>query len=217
MSSTSAELSDLRLVCFDLGGVVVRIRRNWSECCRAVGLEIREDALLKAAEEDFLGLNQAYQRGEMPVEVYAQRVSDLVDGIYGVDEVLRMHRAILDGQYEGMGDLVDRIHGAGLETAILSNTCGAHWPYLLEYPAVAKIPVRVASHLIGVAKPDPQAYGAVERATGQRGPSIIFFDDTLANVEAAREYGWRSEVIDYTQPTAPQVEARLCAGGIDLP
>ncbi len=35
----------IRLVCFDLGGVVIRICRTWAEGCAAAGLEVRDPLL----------------------------------------------------------------------------------------------------------------------------------------------------------------------------
>ncbi|MDN5780395.1 MAG: HAD hydrolase-like protein [Humibacillus sp.] len=52
----------------------------------------------------------------------------------------------------------------------------------------------------GVAKPDPEAYGAAHRAIEQdleqalAGPEIWFTDDRAENVVAARDFGWHAEL-----------------------
>src|SRR5438876_7603568 len=34
----------IRIVCFDVGGVLVRLRKSWTDVCRAAGFEIRGEA-----------------------------------------------------------------------------------------------------------------------------------------------------------------------------
>lgn len=43
---------------------------------------------------------------------------------------------------------------------------------------------------LGVAKPAPAFYSRVEAALGVSGDSILFFDDSAANVAAANAAGW---------------------------
>jgi HAD superfamily hydrolase (TIGR01509 family) len=43
-------------------------------------------------------------------------------------------------------------------------------------------------------KPNREIYDLTEKRMGIDCKDLIFLDDTLANVEAARSYGWQSEV-----------------------
>jgi HAD superfamily hydrolase (TIGR01509 family) len=43
-------------------------------------------------------------------------------------------------------------------------------------------------------KPEREIYNVAQRRMGIDAGNLIFLDDTLANVEAARSYGWQSEV-----------------------
>ncbi len=49
------------------------------------------------------------------------------------------------------------------------------------------------SGAIGAKKPNPAFFAHVTRVLGQTGPEILFWDDTLSNVEAARSHGWYAE------------------------
>ncbi len=49
------------------------------------------------------------------------------------------------------------------------------------------------SATIGYRKPDLRFYASVTQAIGLPRESILFWDDEQANVDAAREYGWRAE------------------------
>lgn len=48
------------------------------------------------------------------------------------------------------------------------------------------------SAALGVAKPDLRFFRAVEDRTGFSGPDILFIDDSVANVDAAKAAGWRA-------------------------
>lgn len=46
---------------------------------------------------------------------------------------------------------------------------------------------------LGCLKPDPLYYQKIEAALGLRGGSILFWDDSLENVQVARSLGWQAE------------------------
>ena len=47
------------------------------------------------------------------------------------------------------------------------------------------------SAALGVAKPDPRFFRAVEKRTGFSGSDILFIDDSVTNIDAAKAAGWR--------------------------
>ena len=50
------------------------------------------------------------------------------------------------------------------------------------------------SYDLGLRKPDPSIYQAVDRHLGLKDPSQVFFlDDNAANVEAALQHGWKAK------------------------
>lgn len=74
--------------------------------------------------------------------------------------------------------------------ACLSNCSATHWekfgPFLGEFD------VALSSHLLGAIKPDEEAFLRAFSRCGVEPGAVRFFDDTLANVEAARRLGARS-------------------------
>ncbi len=210
-----SNLQTIRLVCFDLGGVLIRICRSWKEACLAAGLDVRGpwqhgDASTDVQRE--LGLR--FGTGKIDCGEWAARLSATLDHIYSREEIIAIHDAFLIEEYEGVCDVVDRIVGKGLQTASLSNTNEKHWSMLTEYPVMAKLHHPKASHTLGFYKPDPAIYREFERQTGHAGGEIIFFDDLPENVEAARKIGWYVELIDPHSPTDRQIEATLKRYGV---
>jgi 2-haloacid dehalogenase len=46
---------------------------------------------------------------------------------------------------------------------------------------------------MGLRKPDPAIYAAVDRELGITSPSdVLFVDDNAANIASAEAYGWRT-------------------------
>src|SRR4029450_10908464 len=204
----SMKESPIRLVCFDLGGVVVRICRSWPEGCRAAGKDLRGefpsgDSQLRAWNE----LGAQLGSGRIDPQTWARSISDLIDGVYTAEEVRDIHNAWILGEYEGIGGIIYRLHDAGLHTAALSNTNSDHWAQMNDYPAFTRLGRRFASHELGLLKPDPAIYREFERRVNQRGNEILFFDDTPENITAAQSLGWHAELIDPHSRTDRQIIA----------
>ncbi len=204
----------IKLVCFDLGGVVIRLCRSWQEGCDAAGIAVRNPDLWRRTRPDRRVLVEQYQIGLIDGPTFASRASALADGLYSPTEILGVHHAWLRDEYEGIGVLVDSLHRAGLDTACLSNTNHEHWVRMGEFPAVMRLRHRLASHQLGLHKPDPAIYHRLEQQLGYRGTEIIFFDDMPANVDAALAIGWVGRVIDPLADPAAQINSTLRDHGI---
>lgn len=207
--------SDSRpLVCFDVGGVLVRICRDWAEGCAAAGVEIRPfetDPDHLAARGLLLG---ELQRGQVADGDFHARFSALLKGTWSPEEVARIDAAWLLDPYPGTPELVRDLQDAGLETACLSNTSHGHWEALLGYEAIAALRHRHASHQMGLVKPDPAIYAAFEHAVDRTASQILFFDDLPENVEAARARGWDACRIDHAGDPAAQMRRHLQERGL---
>lgn len=214
----------IRLVCFDVGGVLVKHCRTWAEGCRAAGLPLHPIAESPEMVTRRRELSRLLTTGKIGIGEFCRRVGHLLEDAYSPRDVERVHHAWLGTEYDGVYAVVQRLVRTGVPTAALSNTNGAHWARFdspasdtaLEFPTVGLLRHRHASHLLGFAKPDPGAYGAFERAIGFEGDpgSILFLDDLSENVAAAGARGWTAERIDHTSETAGQIEAVLVRHGL---
>lgn len=54
----------------------------------------------------------------------------------------------------------------------------------------------MASHEVGLGKPDAAIFRRYESEFGLAGQAILYFDDHLPNVQAARSVGWNAHQID---------------------
>jgi putative hydrolase of the HAD superfamily len=219
-------VNSVRVVCFDLGGVLVRIYRTWPDVCRAAGLEDRGGSATPAHDAARRELTELFITGRLTPEEWAGRLFAALDGLYSPADLARIHDAWIVDEYDGAGAVVDDVHRAGLITACLSNTNHTHWVRMLpsagggappgkdEFPAVSRLRRHFASHILGLAKPDPAIYRAFEQAMDCSGAEILFFDDLPENIAAARALGWQAEPIDPQSQTAPQLRALLRRHGV---
>lgn len=201
------------LVAFDLGGVLVRICRDWRQGCDAAGIAHTADPA--AADPARLReLVSLHQRGAMPHDAFCDALARCAGGALTAAHAAAVHDAWILGEYPGVTELLGRLQAAGHATACLSNTNAPHWTQLESMPFFGRLHHRHASHLMRLEKPDPRIFEAFERAVGRAGPDIAYFDDLADNCAAAERAGWRVCRVDPLRDTAPQIERALEAWGI---
>ncbi|MGH8217562.1 MAG: HAD family hydrolase [Steroidobacteraceae bacterium] len=109
--------------------------------------------------------------------------------------------------YPGAAELVARIP-ARYRRAVLSNTNALHWPRVIgELGLGASFEQCFVSHLMGKIKPDAQAFEHAIEALACDPGRILFLDDNLINVEAARSCGLRAVQVRGIAATRRTLEA----------
>ena len=205
----------VKLVCVDLGGVIVRIRRSLAETLHAVGMPgYLLDSISAEEMQAFLATTSMHQRGAHDWNSWLDAAHGVLGRHFDRDTIARAHDAIIIGEYPGVARSLGAIRNAGAATACLSNTNDRHWDALLELPAFQEIDHPHASHLFGLEKPSSEIYKAFEKATGFAGESVLFLDDVEENCAAARACGWSSVRIDHERDTASQIIAAARAHGV---
>lgn len=206
----------IELVCFDWGGVILRICRGFAEGVAAAGLDLRpgaDDADMYHVRRE---ASMRYQVGAIGEEAFFAEIAATVNGAYSPDEIALVHDAWLLDEYPGVDALVHELHGSGrARTGMLSNTNARHWMRReQDFPTAGTLEVQCASHELGQAKPDERIYHAFVEASGADPASILFFDDLEENIIAARGAGWNAHRIDHEGDTAAQMRAELIRRGL---
>ncbi len=209
------DMSEVRAVCFDLGGVLVEINHTWDGALRDAGRSSEE------APDGYGPLNGfpeflAYEVGEATEDEYLGALGRFLGGI-GREEAKQAHQSILRQPYPGVPQLLARLSGSGVKVGLLSNINAIHWTICLSDDRFAWLrgfDARVASHLAGVRKPATAIYRLFEEQIGASGDEVLYFDDTPRNVIAAGALGWRAVHVNPGKPTAPQLVEALEANGV---
>jgi HAD superfamily hydrolase (TIGR01509 family) len=206
----------IRLICFDAGGVLVRICRTWEDGCAAAGLPFRERDHSEPASSRRRDLHRSYQCGLIDGASYHAGLAATSAGAYTPDEVRLVHDAWILGEYDGARQLVADLHDAGLVTGVLSNTNESHWSIMGPQRSTVVFDVHHphASHLLGHVKPDEKIFRAFEAATAHGPSQILFFDDLADNVEAAKAAGWHAHQVDHEGDPPGDMRAHLAYLGL---
>ena len=201
-------------VCFDLGGVLVRIRGTWRLAAAKAGVEPQCPSG-RLEELGGFAAFEAFQGGELTLETYLPSLAAHL-GLKGVEEARRVHHAILAEPYPGTEELIAELHAHDVRTLCLSNTNAPHWDRMCgpEFPGIAALRHKFASHELKLQKPDLAIYEALERAAGLAPHEVVFFEDGPANIQGARARGWRAHLIDPHGDPAAQMREHLCREGV---
>lgn len=197
----------MKVVCFDLGGVLVRITLNVADAGLRAGILGLPD--ISFGEMDCLS---DYQSGRMRTDEYVSVLAHAL-GITA-EEAIAVHNHVLIEPYPGTLELIQELN-ASSRTACLSNTNDLHWQEMLgskRFPNVRELRLPVASHVLGLEKPNAEIFGAFEQLAEARGQDIVFFDDSVVNVDSANAFGWVAHWIDPKGDTAAQMAALLGMG-----
>ncbi len=173
---------------FDLGGVVIdidveRMLRHWLPYSRLSLDEMKQRLKIDLPFEQ-------YERGELSTSDYMGHLSEVFVLDADWETVATGWNALLVEQIDHALDLVAsaRRH---LPCHAFSNTSASHHKeWGRRFPRVIdSFQQLFLSFEMGMRKPDPAAFLRVAEQIGVEPASILFFDDTLENVEGARSAG----------------------------
>lgn len=173
-----------KLILFDLGGVVV----EWTgiaELAAISGLSITDVAARFASSQTSL----TYERGEVSDDEFSDHMIALFNLPYSRGQFKLQWRMWVGEAFDGVVDMITGLRQS-FTTACLSNTNQMHWDHLLGYlPLETMFDHVFASHHIQAVKPNANSYEIVMQQTGFAAHDIVFFDDSQANVDAAKALG----------------------------
>lgn len=180
--SPEPEVTSIKLLLFDLGGVLVDFAGP-----RELGQHLRDPSTPAEILKRWVNCphTDEFERGALSPQEWAERfVRD-----WGVtlepEEFLKVFRTMSRCVLPGARELLDALRPR-FRLAALSNSNALHWERNThELKLLELFEFAIASHQVGLCKPDPAIYKlAIERAGVPPG-AIMFFDDLAANVEAA--------------------------------
>ncbi|MEY4669887.1 MAG: hypothetical protein RL518_2586 [Pseudomonadota bacterium] len=186
-------MSRIDWLLFDLGGVLLevnqpRIFSHLNELTDIPASVISERLKSAAFFRDEFSVKEF-----TPVEV-ARYVNETLGTSLPTDDVVEALNAELGAEIATTANLLPELQRTA-KLGCLSNTNSIHWDRLLQsYPFMQRFDRRFASQLVGCAKPGREIYEKVAGYLSAQPRQILFFDDKLENVEAARRLGWHARL-----------------------
>ena len=198
-------MSQIRVVVVDLGGVIFLPETTdfWGSIAGQLGLPdatVRE-ALLRPADIE------AANVGALSAEAYAERGSTRLDT--PASAILEVIERVYSGTLNDR--LVGYLRGLGATTTVAALT--NNWSFLdrlLHRHDIADLfSVVVNSADVGVCKPSEQIFAILLDRLQCRADHVVFLDDDLVNVNAARALGFAAIHFQTTDSALAQLEAVL--------
>lgn len=178
--------SELKLVLFDLGGVLLQLNDPLTtfglDCSET---EFHRNWLLSPSV-------RAFERGAITASQFASSITQEMELPYTAKIFLERFVAWPGLPFPDAVDLVERIPER-YSCAVLSNTNSLHWQSLnIESSFGNRFERYFLSYETGLLKPDEHAFTNVINQYDCAPQQILFFDDNPLNVTAAGELGIRA-------------------------
>lgn len=188
---------------FDLGGVIIDIdfERVWSRWARDASCPVEGIRRRIGRDETYL----RYECGQIPLEAFFAYMRGVMNVALTDEQLLTGWNEIFVGEMPGIAKVLAELEPR-LPLYAFSNTNRAHeevWSVRFA-DMLSRFQKVFVSSTIGLRKPDRASFDHVVGEMGVSASSILFFDDTLENIEGARAAGLHAA---HTRSTADIVAA----------
>lgn len=174
---------DFKVILFDLGGVLLKLR----DPVTTFGLACDESEFLRAWIMS--PSVRALESGSIDGEAFARQIVVEMDLAMDWRELLHRFNNWPENVYPKAVDLLGRIPPK-FSCAILSNTNSVHWQGIdVRTTFGDRFDRYFLSYESGLLKPDRESFLQVTESYGCRPEEILFFDDNPVNVAAAGKEG----------------------------
>ena len=181
---------DIEVILFDLGGVLVELGPT---PVPARALAKRRQYSLSAWLREPTAI--AFETGAIGADEFAAALIAELDLDCSDAELIEHFRAWPRRLYPGVAELLEKLR-PGYRLAVLSNTNDLHLPrFTTEFGLSQLVDEIFASHLLGLAKPDPRIFIHVSEALAVAPGAILFVDDNERNVDSAAELGFHARKV----------------------
>jgi putative hydrolase of the HAD superfamily len=185
-----------KAVVFDLGGVLIDLHSDEAgrELTEQYGLSPHTFAQLTRScfESHPRSVTELAMLGKIETSTYLEAFPR--ECSVKNPERLRANRlSVLGRERKDVLTIVEHLKQARLKCCVLSNTIALHWERLAserEHPCLGLFDHIFASHLIGCAKPEKEAFSFVANALKVQMSECLLVDDTPMNIKSAKALGW---------------------------
>ena len=175
------------IVVFDIGNVLV----DWDpprHYDRTIGPERRRRLF---AEVDLGAMNRRVDLGHDLAETVAATAARHPRWAREISDWHHRWLELIGPEFPGSAALLRALRRRGRPVWALSNFGDATFELARRhFPVMREFDGEIVSGRLGIVKPDPAIYAALEAATGATGSRIFFTDDRAENVAAAAARGW---------------------------
>ena len=190
-------------ITFDLGNVLIRV--DHLRFCRRLAALAHLTPQEIYAQVFESSLEPGYDTGRITSREFYQRVTDHFGVALPYSRFCDLWCDLFDPM-DGMGELIEHL-ASSFPLFLLSNTNALHFDYIKERFRNLLQPFRafVLSYEVGSRKPEPAIYQSLIRQAGRPPQEILFVDDKVSFVEAARGQGLTAWQFHSPQELQPEL------------
>jgi len=159
-------------------------------------------------------LEKPLESGAMSESAFCNAVLHDIKSSLTVPDVMRIWGNIISPNPD-IDPYVDQLIKRGVRIAILSNTNGIHWPYIMDVPVFQQLQHYgapfILSHEVKACKPDRRIFDVALERCKIEADQALYIDDITKYVEVARSLGMASEQYDCTKDQPSRFEQILKA------
>ncbi|ADK80492.1 HAD family hydrolase [Sediminispirochaeta smaragdinae] len=171
------------LIIFDMGNVVSSNVEVIPQIAEKTGIELAD--LRRVCGDEFWGLSTG--------RIDTREFWRIFTKHYGIevkeDYLSTLFKPVVDAS---MVDVIDRLRRTGHRVVCGTNTIASHYEHHVKAGDYGVFDKVYASHIMGLAKPDPQFFRYILKKEGATAAETRFTDDLEENVKAAQGIGIRS-------------------------
>jgi len=188
-------MSQVQLVLFDIGGVLVNWHDVWLYHVVSENFGIQEKTLTNECEKEIVNLHT----GKMPENEFWRKIGKKINSL----ELQNVKKSLIYGTFKDKAKpnnailkMVKKIQKNKIKVGVLSNLEKTTHAILEEFGLLDIFEFQFYSHKIGFAKPDKRIFRYVLNNVSFESCNILFIDDKISNVHVANSIGIKS--IKYT-------------------
>lgn len=190
-------MSSIKALLFDMGGVVVTVHfdklfQAWADSSSLTATEIK----------DLFEFDEVYEQHERGLvdasEFFAHQRKKLQ--LTGTDEQLAEGwNTVIGAEITQSMDAIDTVNDR-IPTFGFTNTNRTHQIYWeAHFPRLGSLFQKLyASSEIGLRKPDAEAFNHILDEVGIQPDELLFFDDSIENIEGAKKLGIQTVLVTDT-------------------
>lgn len=171
------------VILFDLGGVLLPFDRERRVRAIAAATGADEDAVRTFMALD---IHRRLDSGQADEHDLADAFSRFAGRAVASDEACELILSVFESPNAELWALAETLRDRFMVGGFSDNPAWVRH----VFPAGASLDPMFWSSELGLAKPSPQAFSAVQARLNLPSEAIVFIDDTLANIEQARRMGW---------------------------
>lgn len=204
----------IKAIVFDFGNVLYNLNEKLFKDNLSVLLD---ENLSEGYPKHLLDASYQYEIGKINTETFIWKIQHYKKGNLNPRSIINCWNSLLDHFPPHRWDFLDKLKDR-YKLFLLSNINELHLDTV--YKHIHKVHGQIDfetnyfdgvfySHLLKMRKPDKEIYDFVEQMTGLNGRELLFIDDKMENVEAARLNGWNAIVHDPNNDIAVEFEGYL--------